>query len=375
MYLEKIFSQNEMNILKSNALNHINVHVTLDDLKNKGFIIFGAGSLGLEVYNCIKNIIGLTPSFFIDNKKAGNTVDNIPIYAQNKLQYINTRKYVILCSGRAIEMLSFCKKITKVIPILPGALRDFCFCPGEIGCHYSFFEKKEVYEAYKLLSEHESMSIFKDFILFHTTLIPNLASHYDNNTYFSSSLKNKIDYSKMVDCGAFTGDTLKMWIKNTQESIRKKYYAFEPNDDNFSHLEKYVLTLDRELANRIELFKLALSDKQGYGSMSLSDVLSRIDLTSSDKTVELCTIDNFFHDKSITIIKADVEGFEKEVLNGARKVIKEQRPSLIISAYHYPEDIYSIILLINSLTENYDFFFRLHLPYFGDVTLYAIPQK
>ena len=375
MYLEKIFSPSELDILKSNALADVNINVELSDFKQNGFIIFGAGNLGHEVYTCIRSGLGLSPLYFVDNAKAGGSIDGIPIKGQDEL-YSAVNKYVILCSGKALEMFNFCNKLGNIIPILPGALRKFCFCPGEIGCHYSFFDKAEVYEAYTCLHEELSKNIFKDFILFHSTLIPNLANHYDKDSYFSLSLRSQINYSHMVDAGAFTGDTLKVWLENVPENMQKTYYAFEPNKDNFLHLSRYVSTLNKDKQEKIFLYNKGLSDYPACRKMTLDNVLSRIDIDSkSGQDVELVTIDSIFEDKCVTVIKADVEGFEKSVLSGAKEQIRKQRPSLIFSAYHYPQDIYSLILHINKIVEDYEYYLRLHLPYFGDVTLYAIPQN
>jgi hypothetical protein len=38
------------------------------------------------------------------------------------------------------------------------------------------------------------------------------------------------------------------------------------------------------------------------------------------------------------MIKMDVEGAEYSVLEGAREIIKEFKPDLLVSAYHYPYD-------------------------------------
>lgn len=134
--------------------------------------------------------------------------------------------------------------------------------------------------------------------------------------------------------------------------------------------------MNKDKQEKIFLYNKGLSDYPACRKMTLDNVLSRIDIDSkSGQDVELVTIDSIFEDKCVTVIKADVEGFEKSVLSGAKEQIRKQRPSLIFSAYHYPQDIYSLILHINKIVEDYEYYLRLHLPYFGDVTLYAIPQN
>ena len=59
-------------------------------------------------------------------------------------------------------------------------------------------------------------------------------------------------------------------------------------------------------------------------------------------------------------IKMDIEGAEKEALQGARETIKDFTPNLAISIYHKPEDLWEIPILINEINPNYDFFIRCH---------------
>ena len=57
----------------------------------------------------------------------------------------------------------------------------------------------------------------------------------------------------------------------------------------------------------------------------------------------------------------DIEGFEIPALNGAKRIIKEYKPKLAISAYHKISDLWEIpYLVISSFPEYKDFYFRQH---------------
>ncbi|MBD5095492.1 MAG: FkbM family methyltransferase [Lachnospiraceae bacterium] len=54
----------------------------------------------------------------------------------------------------------------------------------------------------------------------------------------------------------------------------------------------------------------------------------------------------------------DVEGAEKEALEGARNHIMRAKPKLLISAYHIPEDIFDIPKMITDMRDDYKLYLR-----------------
>ena len=72
-------------------------------------------------------------------------------------------------------------------------------------------------------------------------------------------------------------------------------------------------------------------------------------------------IDTYINRKKlprIDHIKLDIEGAELDCLKGAAKSIVRWKPKMAISAYHKPEDIYSLAQYIKSLRPDYEFAFR-----------------
>ena len=62
--------------------------------------------------------------------------------------------------------------------------------------------------------------------------------------------------------------------------------------------------------------------------------------------------------EKITFIKMDIEGAEKDAIKGAKNHIKNEKPKLLVSAYHIPEDIFAIPKLIDDIREDYKFYMR-----------------
>ncbi len=74
-----------------------------------------------------------------------------------------------------------------------------------------------------------------------------------------------------------------------------------------------------------------------------------------------------------TLIKFDVEGCEKEALEGARQSIGKYKPRLILSVYHRTEDLLDLPLAVNKLNPEYRLYLR-HHPYIPawDTNLYCV---
>ncbi|MDR0764457.1 MAG: FkbM family methyltransferase [Synergistaceae bacterium] len=74
------------------------------------------------------------------------------------------------------------------------------------------------------------------------------------------------------------------------------------------------------------------------------------------ETVEVTTIDDFVRENNITrvdFIKADIEGFERNMLKGAEFVLSHFGPKLAICTYHLPDDPEVLERIILEANPNY----------------------
>jgi FkbM family methyltransferase len=116
-------------------------------------------------------------------------------------------------------------------------------------------------------------------------------------------------------------------------------HAFEPFDDVSARLEDHIAL--NQISN-IKLHKIGLSDKteqltfyaptgrnKGIGSF---DASTREKSTVATGELSLVRGDEYFERNNIlpvTLMKIDVEGFEKKVLSGLQQTITTQRPIII----------------------------------------------
>lgn len=59
------------------------------------------------------------------------------------------------------------------------------------------------------------------------------------------------------------------------------------------------------------------------------------------KKVKIVSIDEWVADRGLNrvdFIKADVEGYERELIKGAMNTLKNMEPSLSLCTYHLPHD-------------------------------------
>lgn len=199
--------------------------------------------------------------------------------------------------------------------------------------------------------------------------------------YFSFPGITLQDQEVYVDGGAYTGDTTEQFIKAMKCTFKnyKHIYSFEPDSHNCKMAEKNL----KHYSNvNIVPYGLWSSEVVLKFTSDLctegmeSHLIQNPENENNVSNVSVVSLDNFFAEKSReewpTIIKMDIEGAEKEALFGAKNIIKERKPRLIISAYHKPQDIYELPQIILKIRGDYQFALWKIGESFWDMVLYAV---
>lgn len=79
---------------------------------------------------------------------------------------------------------------------------------------------------------------------------------------------------------------------------------------------------------------------------------------NGNNKISLKKIDTIFQDKKISYLKADIEGFEYEMLLGAKETIRNNKPKIAITTYHKENNPKEIIELIRSYVPEYKYFIK-----------------
>lgn len=157
----------------------------------------------------------------------------------------------------------------------------------------------------------------------------------------------------VIDAGAWAGDFSAL----AANAFGAVCYAFEPEPGNFKILKR---TSELNTNGKIIPVPFGLGSENGHAKMSLHDVDSGSNIVSEDGDVEvrITTLDDYVKKnkiEKINFIKADIEGFEREMLKGAQDTMRRFRPKLSLCTYHLPDDPVVLKQLILQACSDYKF--------------------
>lgn len=258
------------------------------------------------------------------------------------------------------NIVSLSKNRRLLVPVVPVFGKEI------IDRDFILKNEDKINLAYSLLADEKSKEIFENILTFEFTgELSYLLKTETTREEALCDLLKLTDKENYADLGAYRGDTVEE-LKSLCGGYEKAY-AFEPDKKTFLKLSENTKGFEN-----LSLFPYALWNKNttlifsGGGGRQSS-------LSEEGYEVDAVALDNILGDKKITYIKADVEGAEKEALEGMNRILKEQKPKLCISAYHRSSDIFELILQIHSINPDYKIHLR-HHPYIPawDTNLYII---
>jgi FkbM family methyltransferase len=130
----------------------------------------------------------------------------------------------------------------------------------------------------------------------------------------------------------------------------KRLYCFEP-------LPLFLAGLRRTFAddNRVEIIPHALGSEPATLYLRDSGIGSSLHLEPPGTPTRVTTLDEFCASTGVrpTYLKADLEGFELRMLQGARETIRRNRPKVAIATYHKPDDAREIAAFLKECRPDY----------------------
>ena len=320
----------------------------------KKIVMYGMGNGADKILNiCDKYGIEVSDFFASDGFVRGHTFHGKTVLSYSAVK----EKYG---AENIIVLISFASSLSEVLGLFDRVdtecetyAPDVPVC-GDTLFNMEFFlsHKAELDAARSLLADEVSRDIFDKVISY--KLSGKICYLRDAVTERDETFSLLGDISLAADLGAYNGDTAKE-LKARYPSIQK-IYALEPDRRNFRKLSEYASQLtDTELIpinaaawNEEAILTFADSGSRNSGAFAKGKQIE----------VSAISLDSVLAGGSVDYIKYDVEGAERQAIEGSASTIQIYAPRLSVSVYHRSEDIFALPLQISAIYPDYKFYLR-----------------
>ena len=259
------------------------------------------------------------------------------------------------------EVLENAKRIAAQATLLAPDVPAF----GE-GLFTRAFAKEhraEILAARDLFSDEESRRIF-DLVLTYkwTGEVSHLFEAVSDPTEIEKNILRPEQVQIYADLGAYTGDTVQ---KLAQVALNlQTVFAMEPDPHSYRKLAAYA-----ETEKRFSLFPLQAAawntagelQFDGSGNRNAGALANRSAALENRpvkiQSVRALPLDDVTGPTHVDLIKYDVEGSEREALEGSQKTILRSFPKLLVSVYHRVDDFFALPLLLQKSFPEYNRFY------------------
>jgi FkbM family methyltransferase len=355
----------------------------------RDIVLMGAGGLGRRTLAGLR-LHGVEPLAFADNapSRQGTTIDGVRVLspAGAATEFGRSAAFVVTIWGansphryaHSREQLRSlgCRVVCSFAPLfwkypdglLPFYLQDL---PSRL-----VEQRADVIAAFELWEDRESraeylaqvrLRLMADF-----DSLPHPVAHPQ---YFPDDLFEWSNDEWIVDGGAYDGDTIRTLLRLHGDGFRH-VLAAEPDPQNYDRLRRTVAELPAVAAAKIDCRQVALSAAHGVVHIEATGTAASTTSAaphSGTTTIDAAPIDALTEGAHPTVIKLDIEGFEMEALEGARRVIDSDAPVLAVCVYHRQSDLWRIPLQLRRWRDDYALFLRPHNEEGWDLVCYAVP--
>lgn len=202
---------------------------------------------------------------------------------------------------------------------------------------YNVWNNKFYLSFYKFISKNKNNNFVSKTILF----MQKLNEAYELEI-FKKILKPGMN---VVDIGANFG--LYSIMASRLVTEEGHVFSFEPEPSTYKVLENKLSRLDLK---NVSLYNQALSNKEGteklyfdegnVGGHSFSE--KNIYKGNNYHEVSTNTLDNFFEDTKVDLIKIDTQGAEGLVFSGGLKILKRDKPIILLEFWPHGMDEFDI---------------------------------
>ena len=349
-------------------------------------LLYGAGNLGKKLYTCLTEN-SIRPMGFIDRNAAGCSAPAPVFLPSAKELYPYHADAVIILAGlfgrtqdaviRSVLKGCGFRRIYALHEINWQEIDSRSFLSNMFIGSYDLQElprdEQKIQAVYELFSTQEERDFFLSVLAAHrvgdVTKFPMPLPLEEQ--YLAGDVPEQMDYRRMIDCGAYDGDTLRSLLHHGKRI--EAYAAFEPQSDLCAGIQSFVQ--QRDDIPESYILPLGVSDcYEQLHFIETTDGRSAAKADPSGTAVLQCVpLDGVLRGFAPTMIKMDIEGMEPRALAGAAQLIRQYHPQLAICVYHDISHLWEIPLQIKSLYDGYRIYIR-NYQFMGlETVVYAVP--
>ena len=164
-------------------------------------------------------------------------------------------------------------------------------------------------------------------------------------------LYKHLDGECWINCGANIGDTVFSYFSWNFKP--KKIYAFEGEKQIYEQMLRNLSFLPAKQRALVEPISEFINERTNFKKILAGN--------------------------KCTLLNADIEGAELPMLHAMKNIIQADRPVIAICVYHLKEDLLTVPQFLQSICQNYVFYFRKYTPFIGrfkkngEMVFYAVP--
>jgi len=353
-------------------------------------VIYGAGKIGKTVLAVLRKK-GVQTVAFLDAFSSAQAIDGVPVRRVDDASVSRSVSVIVAVFNREKNA-----RFSEIQARLSAAgfshvlsFEQFYLSCSEDFCETFFWladprflieRANEVRAADALWADAPSRALFRNQVGFRLTADERfrLDEFIADRQYLPKDVPLTPPPYRFVDVGAFDGDTLS--AMRAFGACFESVWAFEPDMKNFRLLVERVKR-EGPFSRQTVLFPCGVGRTCGAvafcadgAESSRASGLENNGTAGGQTLVPVVALDDVLHGFEPNYIKLDVEGYEAEALCGMRGTVESCRPMLAVSAYHRPEDLFALPLMLSRWNYPADFYLRTHMEHALETVLYAIPR-
>lgn len=357
-----------MKLLASVLANAIEQTRKIDECISGGgdIYLFGAGGVGRWSLEYLRER-GYKVKALIDNskKKQGTLIEGVPVIPLEEFDTADKDCIVfITAKHRVLEVLAQLRSVSTA-----GHIISFDTWEGV----HDIAEYERIWGE---LSDEKSRTVLEAMMNSKLT---------GDNKYLAAVAKNHAYFclpgffgcpcdDTFVDIGCYVGDTIEEFIAAKTGSF-EHIYGFDVGNRQIAAAKERIARLKREWAfdeDKITLVNVCLGKEDDKMFIKEEALLGCMGTAcDTGQAVQVVTLDSYFKDTRVSFLKSDIEGSEMDMLLGAEKVIKRDKPKMALCVYHRCDDLFKMADTIRRYVPEYKLALRHHSAWQADTVLYC----